>query len=57
LESIILNQKIMKKILALTLIGVVLSFVLASCASSKKKEGCDAYGIVNTDETTDLASK
>jgi hypothetical protein len=47
----------MKKILALTLIGVVLSFVLASCASSKKKEGCDAYGIVNTDETTDLASK
>jgi hypothetical protein len=47
----------MKKFVALTLIGVVFTLALASCGSSKKKGGCDAYGSVNTNETSDLASK
>ena len=46
----------MKKVLTLTIIGVVLSLVFASCGSSKGGH-CDAYGSVNSVENTDLASK
>ncbi len=47
----------MKKILALTLMGLVLTLAVSSCGSSKKKGGCDAYGSVNTTSNSDLASK
>ena len=46
----------MKKVLTLTIMGVVLSLVIASCGSSKGGH-CDAYGSVNSVENTDLASK
>lgn len=46
----------MKKVLTLTIMGVVLSLVIASCGSSKGGH-CDAYGSVNQAENTDLASK
>lgn len=46
----------MKKVLTLTIIGVVLSLVIASCGSSKGGH-CDAYGSVDSVENTDLASK
>ncbi|MES2588556.1 MAG: hypothetical protein V4622_06200 [Bacteroidota bacterium] len=45
----------MKKFFALTLIGLLFTFVIASCGSSKGS--CDAYGSVNTTESSDLASK
>ena len=46
----------MKKVLTLTIIGVVLTFVFAACGSSKGGH-CDAYGKVDQTENTDLASK
>jgi hypothetical protein len=46
----------MRKILALTIIGVVLSVVLAACGSSKGGH-CDAYGSIDNVENNDLASK
>lgn len=46
----------MKKILALTLTGLMFTVVLASCGT-KKKGSCDAYGSVNKVENTDLAKK
>lgn len=46
----------MKKVLTLTIVGVVLSLVIASCGSSKGGH-CDAYGSVDSVENTDLASK
>lgn len=46
----------MKKVLTLTIMGVVLSLVIASCGSSKGGH-CDAYGSVDQVENTDLASK
>ncbi|MFN5415530.1 MAG: hypothetical protein ACK5B9_00630 [Flavobacteriia bacterium] len=45
----------MKKILTLTLIGALFTILVASCGSSKGN--CDAYGSVNTQESSDLASK
>ena len=45
----------MKKILALTLIGLMLTVVFASCGSSKAN--CDAYGCIDQLENTDLASR
>ena len=47
----------MKRILALTLMGLMFTAVLASCGSSKGGH-CDAYGSVDTVDTenTDLAS-
>ena len=45
----------MKKILALTLIGLMLTVVFASCGSSKAN--CDAYGSIDQLENTDLASR
>jgi hypothetical protein len=46
----------MKRILTLTIIGLVFSAVLASCGSSKGGH-CDAYGSIEQVEKTDLASK
>jgi len=46
----------MKKILALTLMGMLFTVVLASCGSSKKGS-CDAYGSVDKVENSDLAQK
>ena len=45
----------MKKFLALTLIGLMLSVVLTSCGSSKGGH-CDAYGSIDQVENTDLAA-
>ena len=47
------NLSIMKKFLALTLMGLMLSVVLVSCGSSKGGH-CDAYGNVDQVESTDL---
>ncbi len=43
----------MKKFLALTLMGLMLTVVLVSCGSSKGGH-CDAYGSVDQIESTDL---
>lgn len=45
----------MKKYITLTLIGALLTVIMASCGSSKG--GCDAYGSTNNVENSDLASK
>ena len=45
----------MKKVLALTLMGLMLTVVLAACGSSKGGN-CDAYGSVDQIENSDLAS-
>ncbi len=45
----------MKKVLALTLMGLVLTVVLAACGSSKGGH-CDAYGSVEQVENSDLAA-
>lgn len=44
----------MKKVLALTLMGLMLTVVLAACGSSKGGH-CDAYGSVDQIENSDLA--
>jgi len=45
----------MKKFLALTFLGLMLTVVLAACGSSKGGH-CDAYGSVDQVENSDLAS-
>jgi hypothetical protein len=47
----------MKKTLALSIIGMLLMIVIASCASSNTAGHCDAYGSLNHAENTDLTSK
>jgi uncharacterized membrane protein len=51
-----LNQQQMKRFLALTIVGIALATIVASCGSSKGGH-CDAYGSVNQVENSDLASK
>ena len=46
----------MKKVLALTLIGLFSTLVIASCGT-KKKGSCDAYGSIDKAENADLAKK
>jgi hypothetical protein len=46
----------MKKVLTLTLIGLLSAFVIASCGT-KKKGSCDAYGSIDKVENSDLANK
>ncbi|MFN5148129.1 MAG: hypothetical protein ACK457_00140 [Flavobacteriia bacterium] len=46
----------MKRILTLTLVGIVLSFAMAACGSSKGGS-CDAYGSIDQVENADVASK
>jgi hypothetical protein len=46
----------MKKLMTLTLVGMLLSLVVSSCGSSRGAH-CDAYGKVETTQTTDVASK
>ena len=46
----------MKKILTLTLMGMLTTVILSSCGS-KKKGSCDAYGSADRIENTDLAKK
>ncbi|MBI1838467.1 MAG: hypothetical protein HYR91_14485 [Flavobacteriia bacterium] len=46
----------MKRFLALTLVGMVLSVLVAACGSSQGGH-CDAYGSVNHVNNTDVASK
>ncbi|MCE2743687.1 MAG: hypothetical protein LW701_08990 [Fluviicola sp.] len=46
----------MKRFLALTIVGIALATIVASCGSSKGGH-CDAYGSVNQVENSDLASK
>jgi len=46
----------MKRIFALTIIGLALSAVISSCGSSNTGH-CDAYGRIDNTQNTDLASK
>jgi len=46
----------MRKILALTFMGLVLTVVLASCGSSQGGH-CDAYGSLDQEVKSDVASK
>jgi predicted small secreted protein len=46
----------MKKLLTLTLAGIVLTVVLAACKSTSGS-GCDAYGKLDQTTNSDLASK
>jgi hypothetical protein len=46
----------MKKVLTLALVGLLATFVIASCGT-KKKGGCDAYGSIDKVENSDLANK
>ena len=46
----------MKKIMTLTLVGLLSAFVIASCGT-KKKGNCDAYGSIDKVENADLAKK
>ncbi len=46
----------MKKILTLTLVGLVTSLVFSACGSSKGGH-CDAYGKLDQVEKKDVASK
>lgn len=50
------KQTTMKKLLTLTLVGLILSLVMTACGSSQGGH-CDAYGSVNQVENSDLASK
>lgn len=52
----LLKMKDMRKVLALAVIGMLFSLVIASCGSSKGGN-CDAYGSVEQTENSDLASK
>ncbi|MFK7786822.1 MAG: hypothetical protein AB8B56_17005 [Crocinitomicaceae bacterium] len=46
----------MKRLLALTLMGLMLTVVFAACGSSKGGHaGCDAYGSAQDIEQSDLA--
>lgn len=45
----------MKRFVAFAAIAAIISVVLASCGSSRGH--CDAYGSVETIESSDLASK
>lgn len=46
----------MKRILALVLVGMVVSFVFSACKSSKGGH-CDAYGSIDQVNKTDVAAK
>ena len=46
----------MKRILALTLMGLGLSVLVAACGSSQGGH-CDAYGSLDQVNSTDLAAK
>lgn len=46
----------MKKVLALSFLGLLLTTVIASCGSSKGGH-CEAYGSVDYEESNDLAAK
>jgi hypothetical protein len=47
----------MKRILTLTIIGLVISVIFSACASANTGGHCDAYGSINTIENNDIASK
>lgn len=46
----------MKKVLTLTLVGLLSTFVIASCGT-KKKGSCDAYSNIDNVENSDIANK
>ena len=46
----------MKKMMTLTLAGIVLTLVLAACKSTSG-HGCDAYGKLDQTTSSDVASK
>jgi predicted small secreted protein len=46
----------MKKMMTLTLVGIVLTLVLAACKSTSG-HGCDAYGKLDQTTKSDVASK
>ena len=46
----------MKKVLTLTLVGIMLTLVVAACGSSQGGH-CDAYGSVDQVNNSDLAAK
>jgi len=46
----------MKKLLTLTLAGILVTLVLSACKSTSGS-GCDAYGKLDQTTNTDLASK
>lgn len=45
----------MKRLLALTFMGLMLTAVFAACGSSKGHGGCDAYGKAPAADQVDLA--
>lgn len=58
-RTLILKSDTMKRLLALTLMGLMLTVVFAACGSSKGGH-CEAYGHVpaaDQVENTDLASR
>ena len=50
-----INQNIMKKFLAMAIMGLMLTAVVSACGSSKGGH-CDAYGNVDHVENSDMAS-
>jgi hypothetical protein len=46
----------MKKVLTLTLTGLLFTVILAACGT-KKGGNCDAYGYNNSTDTQELANK
>lgn len=45
----------MKRLLALTFMGLMLSAVFAACGSSRGQHNCDAYGKAPAADQVDLA--
>ena len=59
IRTIIIKSETMKRLLALTLMGLILTVVFASCGASKGGH-CEAYGkapAADQVENTDLASR
>lgn len=54
-KPFILKQTTMKKLLTLTLVGILMSLAMTACKTSKGS--CEAYGSIETVDNTDLASK
>ena len=56
MESQTTKQTIMKTKANLLILLTVITVILSSCGASRKA-GCDAYGKINVEQNSDLASK
>ena len=56
IRTLIKNQNTMKRLLALSLMGLILTVVFAACGS-KGHTRCDAYGNAPDAEQVDLAKE